>query len=171
MHPLHQPLFVKFIVYFNDNQDYFECHEVLEEYWKSLPDGDKTHPLTAYILLSTGMYHWRRGNIPGALRTLRNAEKKFHSISNLHSAFTEEIDFKRLLNNVQATIVSISSEGPFSSFLIAVTSQQLRQLVEIMEDSLPLLPEGSDAIIHKHMLRDREDILRLREEKKKGRQC
>ena len=35
MHPYHHPLFVNFIVYFNSNQDYFECHEVLEEYWKS----------------------------------------------------------------------------------------------------------------------------------------
>ena len=52
MHPHQHPLFVNFIVYFNENQDYFECHEVLEEYWKSLPDGcTKDHPLTAYILL------------------------------------------------------------------------------------------------------------------------
>ena len=65
MHPYHHPLFVNFIVYFNENQDYFECHEVLEEYWKSLPDGGKEHPLTAYILLATGMYHWRRGNTTG----------------------------------------------------------------------------------------------------------
>ena len=37
MKPLHNPFFVKFIVYFNKNQDFFECHEVLEDYWKSLP--------------------------------------------------------------------------------------------------------------------------------------
>ena len=54
MKPLHNPFFVKFIVYFNENQDFFECHEVLEEYWKSIPDRTKDHPLTAYILLSTG---------------------------------------------------------------------------------------------------------------------
>ena len=34
---------------------------------------------------------------------------------------------------------------------------------------MTLLPFGSDAVIHKHMLRDRSDILREREEKKKGR--
>ena len=37
MKPLYNPLFVKFIVYFNENQDFFECHEVLEEYWKEFP--------------------------------------------------------------------------------------------------------------------------------------
>ena len=73
MKPLYNPLFVKFIVYFNENQDFFECHEVLEEYWKLSPDRTKEHPLVGYILLSTAMYHWRRGNTTGADRTIKKA--------------------------------------------------------------------------------------------------
>ena len=84
MHPYHHPLFVNFIVYFNSNQDYFECHEVLEEYWKSIPDSDKDHPLTAYILLATGMYHWRRGNKPEHPVHFNKAMTKFPTfIANL----------------------------------------------------------------------------------------
>ena len=29
----YEPLYVAYLVYFNRDQDYFECHEVLEELW------------------------------------------------------------------------------------------------------------------------------------------
>ncbi len=169
MHPYHHPLFLKFVVYFNHNQDYFECHEMLEEYWKSLPDGDKEHPLTAYILLSTGMYHWRRGNLVGAIRTIQKAEKKIPSFLSHYPAYTEELDFNRLISDVRHTLNLVEKGLPFEAFPLIVKSANLKTLVEIEEHSMELLPLDSAAVIHKHMLRDRTDILREREEKKKGR--
>lgn len=168
MHPLHHPLFVKFIVYFNGNQDYFECHEVLEEYWKSLPNGNKAHPLTAYILLATGLYHWRRGNEEGALKTLRKAEDKFRTFSNQDSEYAEELDFEQLLDDVQRSIVNLEQNMEFRPFPLKV-SAKLQQFAEQAKPSMELLPSNSDALIYKHMLRDRSDILLEREEKKKGR--
>ena len=182
MHPYQHPLFVNFIVYFNENQDYFECHEVLEEYWKSLPDSNKEHPLTAYILLSTGMYHWRRGNTIGAIRTIRKAMNKFPTFSTRHPSYTQKIDMRCLMQDVQNVMDRLENGMPFESFPIVVSSHNLTALVAQMKSSMELLPFGSDAIIHKHMLRDRSDILlernkstinsnsrRLDEEKKKGR--
>ncbi|MBE1554075.1 DUF309 domain-containing protein [Sporosarcina limicola] len=169
MHPYHHPLFVKFIVYFNQNQDYFECHEVLEDYWKSIPDSDKEHPLTAFILLATGLYHWRRGNSTGAYRTLRKAVKNFLTFISKNPTYTEEIDFKRLIHDVQNSINRLEKQLPFESISLIVTSSQLTALVESAEQSMELLSFESDALIHKHMLRDRSDILREREEKKKDR--
>lgn len=168
MHPLHHPLFVKFIVYFNGNQDYFECHEVLEEYWKSLPDGNKSHPLTAYILLATGLYHWRRGNEEGALKTIRKAEDKFRTLPEEYPAFTEEIDFSRLLQDVRQSVARLEQSSDFEPFPILV-SDRLQQLADEAKPSMDLLPAGSDDVLYKHMLRDRSDILLEREEKKKGR--
>lgn len=169
MHPFHHPLFVQFIVYFNANQDYFECHEVLEEYWKSLPDGTKEHPLTAYILLATGMYHWRRGNTNGALRTIGKAVRKFPTLHDYGPAYTEEIDFERLLDDAGNAVDRLEKGLPFSSFPIAINSPKLRELSETAEQSMDLLPVGSDAVLHKHMLRDRSNILLQREEKKNSR--
>jgi uncharacterized protein len=166
MHLYHHPLFVQFMVYFNDNQDYFECHEVLEEYWKSLPDSDKEHPLTAYILLATGMYHWRRGNLAGAIRTLRKSEKKFPAFL---AYLSEEIDLQQLIANVRQTVDLVEKELPFQAFPIIITSPILQARIEQAQQSMKLLPFGSKAVIHKHMLRDRSDILRERDEKKKGR--
>lgn len=169
MHPYHHSLFVNFIVYFNRNQDYFECHEVLEEYWKSIPNRDKNHPLTAYILLSTGMYHWRRSNLNGAIRTLEKAMVKLPVFEVDAPAFTEKIDFHQLLHDLENAISRLKQKLPFEPFPIIVQSSTLTNLVLIAEQSMDLLPFGDDAVIHKHMLRDRSDILRVREEKKKGR--
>ncbi|MGM9921065.1 MAG: DUF309 domain-containing protein [Bhargavaea sp.] len=75
MIPLRHPLFIKFIVYFNENQDYFECHEVLEDYWNLIAPRNRTHPLVGYIQASVALYHWRRGNFRGAAKLLTKAER------------------------------------------------------------------------------------------------
>ena len=51
MHPLFHPLFVDYCAYFNGNEDYFECHEVLEEYWKEVAPGDKS--------CKSGLHAWQ----------------------------------------------------------------------------------------------------------------
>nr|WP_255723317.1 DUF309 domain-containing protein [Sporosarcina sp. ACRSL] len=167
MHPYEHPLFLNFIVYFNKNQDYFECHEVLEEYWKSIPNYTKDHPLTAFILLSTGLYHWRRGNMDGAYRTLVKAEKRMREIRKLDVRYTVAIDFKKLVHDTEQSVRLVKNSEPFSPFPIALTSVSLQRSVEELASSMNLLPVGSDAVIHKHMLRDRSDILAEREKKKR----
>lgn len=169
MKPLANPFFVKFIIYFNDNQDFFECHEVLEDYWNSIPQRTKTHPLTGYILLATGLYHWRRGNTIGALRTIKKAQHKMSTMDSITPSFTEGIDFELLRENVDKSIQLIEAEVPFTSFKIEVTSHELQHAVKETVTSLKLLPAGSEAIIHKHLLRDRTEIIKMRDEKKKGR--
>lgn len=168
MHPYFHPLFVEFLVYFNDNQDYFEGHEVLEEYWKSIHGFSKSHPLTAYILLSTGMYHWRRGNFKGALRTIDKAFYRLNSLTPAYDEYRELIEFDRLLLNVEQAIKEVSSGHSFHAIKIVIKDQQLIQLVCQAKQNLKLLPAGSEEVIHKHMLRDRSDILKLRNEKKKS---
>lgn len=169
MKPLTNPFFVKFIIYFNDNQDFFECHEVLEDYWNNIPTRTKEHPLTSYILLSTGMYHWRRGNTTGALRTIKKAQYKMASMVSAAPEFTEGIDFDDLLRNIDKAALSIEANRPFKSFPIKVLSAEIQQQVINAAATMELLPRGSEAIIHKHLLRDRTEIIRIRDEKKKGR--
>lgn len=169
MNPLFHPYFVKFIVYFNKNQDFFECHEVLEEYWNTFPNRTKEHPLTSYILLATGLYHWRRGNMIGALRTLMKAKKKMTTLFEASSEYTIGIDFPELQHNLNESIESIENGDSFKAYQITITSQLLQKDVIEKESQMKLLPFGSDAIIHKHILRDRSEIIRLRDEKKKGR--
>lgn len=166
MKPLANPFFVKFIIYFNDNQDFFECHEVLEDYWNSIPERNKEHPLTSYILLSTGMYHWRRGNSIGALRTIKKAQQKMASMVSVASEFTEGIDFDDLIKNIDNVVLAIEDNRPFKSFSIKVLSPEILRLVADVVPTLELLPHGSERVIHKHLLRDRSEIIRIRDEKR-----
>ncbi|WP_432359130.1 DUF309 domain-containing protein [Sporosarcina sp. UB5] len=167
MHPYYHPLFFNFIVYFNRNQDFFECHEVLEEYWKSIPGYSKNHPLTAYILLSTGLYHWRRGNVDGAYRTLVKAKERFLTFNKHDIHYTENINYKQLVQDTETSIEKIRKGESFTPFLIVITSESLKESVEEIAQTMELLPVGSEAVIHKHMLRDRSDILEEREKKKR----
>ncbi|RHW39413.1 DUF309 domain-containing protein [Lysinibacillus yapensis] len=161
MHPLFHPLYVDYCAYFNGNQDYFECHEVLEEYWKMIAPGDKMHPLVGYVQLAVGMYHWRRNNRSGALRILKKAINNF--CENPESPFFDFIEFDDLCTNCEQSAKAIESGEPFRAFSIPLQNKELAELVTIKIAQLPSI--SKDFLLHKHMRRDRSDILQAREAK------
>ena len=162
MHPLFHPLFIDYCSYFNGNQDYFECHEVLEEYWKEILRSDKNHPLVGYIQLATSMYHWRRQNLAGALKTLKKAYKNFQENNN--SPFFDYIDYDSLINNCRSSIVKLEQDCPFEAFELQIINQELQTLVS---NKIRILPKDSyHYLLNKHMLRDRSDILNARDFKR-----
>ena len=164
MHPLFHPLFTQFITYFNEHEDYFECHEVLEEYWKEIAPKDKTHSLTAWILLATGMYHWRRGNFSGAKRSLTRSFDRIQM--NEDSVFFEEINLQHVNKQIQHAIELVHLEKTFEAFKIQIISPALQDAIDNQPALVPLI---GDQLIHKHMLRDRSEILKAREEKRRNR--
>lgn len=164
MHPLFHPLFVEYCSYFNGNEDYFECHEVLEEYWKEIAPGEKQHPLVGYVQLATGLYHWRRGNFIGANRILQKAMAIF--VKNTPQPFYEWINMQELLEHMQNSLQRINEQQHFSSFKLPIINSELQLLILKKITSLP--PLETQFIINKHMLRDRSDILAARECKKRS---
>ncbi|MEK4629320.1 MAG: DUF309 domain-containing protein [Solibacillus sp.] len=165
MHPLFHPLFVDYCAYFNDNKDYFECHEVLEEYWKEIAPGEKFHPLVGYVQLATSMYHWRRENFAGASRTLQKAINNFEQ--NQFDIFFSFIDLPHLLNDMKKCHFNMIHHKPFSEILLPITNKELQLLVNEKITTLPSL--SKQFIFNKHMLRDRSEILSAREQKKRSR--
>ena len=155
-------LYVDFSTYFNGNQDYFECHEALEEYWKMYAPGDKNHPLVGYVQLATGMYHWRRNNTIGAMKILKKAMKNF--TENQTSPFFEYIDYDKLCKNCEISLKAIENSEHFKAFQLVLTNETLDSLVKKKIKELPPLPK--DFLLHKHMLRDRTDILETRNNRK-----
>jgi len=164
MHPLFHPLFKQFITYFNEHEDYFECHEVLEEYWKEIAPRDKTHPLTALILLATGMYHWRRGNFIGAKRSLEKSDERFQA--NDSSDFYKGIHLSQMLDYIHESIEFVQKKKEFQAFKIVITSPEL---IEAIDKQPSLVPLVGEQLINKHMLRDRSEVLKAREEKRRNR--
>lgn len=163
MHPLFHPLFVDYCSYFNGNQDYFECHEVLEEYWKMIAPRNKKHPLVGYIQLATGMYHYRRQNLIGALRILNKAYSNFKA--NKNSIFFEYIDYDSLTDHCLKSIAKIKQDCPFDSFQLPIINEVLKSLVDKKMVTRP--NDSYYFLLNKHMLRDRSDILNARELKRK----
>ncbi|RUL55081.1 DUF309 domain-containing protein [Lysinibacillus antri] len=161
MHPLFHSLFVDYCTYFNGNQDYFECHEVLEEYWKECAPGDKNHPLVGYVQLATGMYHWRRNNKNGARKILKKALNNFSK--NELSPFFAFIDYAKLYRDCENCIATIEKDMPFQLIKLSITNKELSTIVNEKIKELPIL--STEYLLHKHMLRDRSDILKARDEK------
>ncbi|WP_025690861.1 DUF309 domain-containing protein [Paenibacillus zanthoxyli] len=69
----YEPLYVAYLVYFNRDRDYFECHEVLEELWLSK---DRDPLYKALLQIAVGLYHYRNGNTRGAIIMLEGAAAK-----------------------------------------------------------------------------------------------
>ena len=155
------PLFINFIEHFNGDRDYFECHEVLEEYWKEIDPGNKDHPLTAWIQLATGLYHWRRNNYSGALRMMNKSFDKMTDSQD--SVFFEGIDMEQLLSDMTRSLDAIKNTESFVPFKLRLSKELLGEQVD--EDNLEDLFSKTDPewLIHKHMRRDRSHILQERQ--------
>lgn len=59
-------LLAKGIAEFNA-QEYFDCHETLEELWKDYAKPDR-EAIQGIIQIAVGYYHLKRGNYKGALK-------------------------------------------------------------------------------------------------------
>lgn len=164
LHPTFHPNFVQFLKEFNETTDYFECHEVLEDYWKEVAPRQKDHPLTALILISTSMYHWRRGNITGAIKTMSTSIKRLIQTSD--SSFFETIDYEQILQATTISLALMQKASAFQAFSIQIKDSKLLTLVNKRKIENR---EALDYLIHKHMLRDRSEILEEREKSKKRR--
>ena len=151
-------MYVDFCNYFNGNQDYFECHEVLEEYWKEVAPGDKEHVLVGLVQLATGMYHWRRRNFSGAAKILT---KSLHNIKrNAQSIFLKPINLPLLEKQLLQSISQVAQHKPFHSFKIDIVDDEFKRLVDKRIREQPKSDEHF--LLHKHMLRDRTEILKAR---------
>jgi len=163
MHPLTHPLFLQYIIHFNDERDYFECHEVGEEYWKEIAPKDKTHPLTGWIQLAVGMYHWRRSNYPGALRSFIRAKPKLAQAN----IWTEGFDQGQLIDLLTDSIHAVTERLPYEHRELPLVPGELIRAVEQHKQHY-FSPQYDDYyLMHKHRLRDRTEIIALRQQKKR----
>ncbi|CAH1204524.1 hypothetical protein PAECIP111893_02272 [Paenibacillus plantiphilus] len=166
--------FVHFVVLFNVDKDYYECHEVMEELW--LEEG-RNLLYQGLLQAAVGLHHWRNDNFSGAVKLFTQAENKLMHYPD-HAMGLDlgqlRMDVARSLaplrvwvegavNEGEASIAgkagiagkaSIAGEAgkagiaeaaadtvdggerktppPFQSFSLAVTDEELRQLVEAM---------------------------------------
>nr|WP_036718852.1 DUF309 domain-containing protein [Paenibacillus sp. JCM 10914] len=68
-----EPLYVAYLVYFNRDRDYFECHEVLEELWL---EQERDPRYKGLLQAAVGLFHFRNHNVRGAYKMFNSAIKQ-----------------------------------------------------------------------------------------------
>ncbi|KRG12742.1 hypothetical protein ACA30_18040 [Virgibacillus soli] len=64
--------YIKYLYHFHVDRDYFECHEVLEEYWKD-HGMERNSIWVGLIQLAVSYYHYRNNNRKGAIKLMNRA--------------------------------------------------------------------------------------------------
>ncbi len=157
--------FIKYLVHFHTDRDYFECHEILEEHWKDVDARNKESILVGWIQLAVSQYHHRRGNFTGALRTIQKAL----SILTTHKQSIKEfgIDEDKLLEAILRKKEEIELTLPYKSMNLPITDSSLLSVCERQAEKAGLI-WGVDSdlsnreIIHRHSMRDRSEVIKSR---------
>lgn len=159
--------YIKYLIYFHCERDYFECHEVLEEHWKTAPPNQRKKYWVGLIQIAVGLYHHRRGNFDGALKMITNAirllENEQQAVQNLGLNCEVLIEqLKKRKKEIQNKIEYYSINLPIMDKELEISCQKL------CLKSLSTWGQASDLsnenLIHKHTKRNRSNVI---EERKK----
>ncbi|MDT8860092.1 DUF309 domain-containing protein [Alkalihalobacillus sp. MEB130] len=165
--------YLDYLIYFHVERDYFECHEVLEEYWKEHDPKNRTSIWVGLIQVAVGLYHHRRGNRNGAIRMYEKAisilEKQKTALSELglhKSDLIRQLQSQhQLASNTRNTFHDINLTFSKEDLLPACIERCQQLGLTWTTTSTP-----KEDIIYKHKLRDRSDIIRERQQQLKRNQ-
>lgn len=154
--------YIQFLIHFHGDYDYFECHEILEEYWKTKPRGNRDNYLVGLIQIAVSLYHQRRSNWNGAKRMMKSAitllEKNSAPLQRLG------IDQAQLISILNERLLSIHKKERFAPLFLPFSDASLeKQCIELCQkQNFPWKDANatpSEYIIHKHTLRDRTEVI------------
>jgi uncharacterized protein len=158
--------FIKYLYHFHVDRDYFECHEILEEFWKEETEQQKNSIWVGFILLAVANYHHRRNNFPGAIRTLEKAI----AILNSHKGKIGKLGITEteLLSILNYHLGMLKGNNPYQSYSLPITENVLiNQCLSINENAKLNWGNKSnlsdESLIHRHKLRDRSDVIKERQ--------
>lgn len=153
---------------FHVTRDYFECHELLEDYWKSLPAADPGRPVwVGLIQLAVALYHHRRGNLAGALKMYRSAARRLcpEMLDGLGldgaAVQAAAVELARRIEEGGAAAAYRTIHLPIRDAALLRRLQheaERRGLTWGAEDPL------DESIVRRHALRDRSDVIAARAE-------
>lgn len=165
---LYPDAYINFLVHFHGSRDYFECHEILEEYWKQTKENERKKSVwVGLIQMSVALYHQRSGNMEGAYRILSKGlniiEKQKEAIVKLG------LDYEKFLLLLRKRLKEIQNSVSYYSIALPINDQEL---LEAAISRCHILGytwnEKSDLsnsfLIKKHTLRDRQSVILEREE-------
>jgi predicted metal-dependent hydrolase len=157
---------IDYLIYFHTDQDFFECHEVLEEHWKE--EGMTGNLWPGLIQIAVGLYHQRRGNMNGAKRMFTSGIEKLATV-NAELAVLG-IESVPLFDHLTKRKSEIDQGLDYQTFILPLTAD----LLKVCQDEAigmgkvwGLNTAPDDSIVHKHKLRDRSQVIQEREQQKR----
>lgn len=124
----YDPLYVQFLYYFNIEEDYYECHEVMEHLW--LEEGRS--PLYQGMLqVAVGLHHHQNNNISGAIKLFSAGIQKLKQYPEVVDQLG--IDLQELIHLSENYVQGLEQSGEqwvFRPFKITVTDPTLDKHIE-----------------------------------------
>lgn len=121
-------LYVAFLYYFNIDEDYFECHEVMEELWIE----ERRDPLWQGLLqVAVGLYHHSNANISGSIKLFEQSLEKIDGKPDIMLG----IAMGELIQLTKSYLERVKQEGAFEfvPFKITILDAALQQLVDTFD--------------------------------------
>lgn len=161
--------YIHYLAEYNGSRDYFECHEIMEEYWKEHSHSPYKSCWLVLIRISVCLYHARRGNWTGAIKLMTKAEKD----ANAELFDQLGLDGAVLVNEVKSAIQKWSQkEALYEDIELPIKDQRLRAAAEQKCRELGYTwgirgLEAGEQVIHRHLTRDRSEVVNTRAESAK----
>lgn len=133
----YESLYLAYLIYFNRDRDYFECHEVLEELW--LAQG--RDPLyKALLQVAVGLYHFRNHNVRGAIILLNRSAAKLQD----YPAVTLGINLDKLVKEVKEYALRLEhyDEHSFPYYDLTIDIVDLRLAEEVRAAADAIIPNN-----------------------------
>lgn len=169
---MYQDAYIQYLVHFHGPRDYFECHEILEEFWKK--EGKHRSSIwVGFIQLAVALYHHRIENYNGAFKTITKAINNFHANEQLLQKLG--LDKNTLLTSLEKRREEIVEEKSYYSMNLPIIDDELKKIcIEQCQRLGFHWNSNSDLsnqyLLYKHSLRDRSQIIKERREKLKRKQ-
>ncbi|QRG65676.1 DUF309 domain-containing protein [Brevibacillus choshinensis] len=158
--------YLDYLVQFHAERDYFECHEILEEYWKSFPSERRNPVWVGLIQIAVALYHQRRGNQGGAdkmltsaIRLLKQRELDIQQLG---------LDSAALIDLLEKRLEEIKAKVAYHSLTLPIQDEALRKAYEhaCAQRKAPTHRESDmndHYLLNKHTLRDRSEVFAERQ--------
>lgn len=154
-----------YLAAYHGSRDFFECHEIMEEYWKQQAGTRHESCWLALIRIAVACYHMRRGNRSGACKMMEKA------LQELNPALIKELglDGRRLADRMREALRRWNAEAKpiYEDLDLPISDPHLmREAERVCREHGWVWGTPSDqidpAVIHRHLTRDRSGVIEAR---------
>ncbi|RKP56957.1 DUF309 domain-containing protein [Cohnella endophytica] len=162
--------FIDYLAEYYGSRDYFECHEIMEEYWKENPDSPYIGCWLVLIRIPVCLYHARRGNWTGAAKLMGKAAVEAEAEAMAGNFDELGLDGKKLAIALsRAAEEWRKPEATYADIELPLVDPVLRSAAEERCRELGYSwgiagLEAGDNVIHRHLTRDRSEVVIARAE-------